>query len=127
MKKNDLYLFGCLLLLALCLGIGYRLFFRQTGDSVVITVDGTVEKTLPLSQDATCTIHGAPGGSNTLVIRDGSASISDADCPDKLCVHQNAISHQGETLVCLPHKVVVSIKKSASSADSDDAPDAIAK
>ncbi|KAI4447103.1 hypothetical protein C823_001622 [Eubacterium plexicaudatum ASF492] len=32
-----------------------------------------------------------------------------ADCPDQLCVHQKAISGQGETIVCLPNKIVVEI------------------
>ena len=42
----------------------------------------------------------------------------EADCPDKLCVHQKAIERTNETIVCLPHKVVVEIQD-AKEADFD--------
>ena len=47
---------------------------------------------------------------NTLVINGGKASIVSADCPDKLCVHQQEISKAGESIICLPHKLVVRIE-----------------
>ena len=46
---------------------------------------------------------------NLLVIKDGKADVTEADCPDKLCVHQKAISKTNETIVCLPNKVVVQV------------------
>jgi len=42
--------------------------------------------------------------------------VTDADCPDRLCVKQRAISKQGETIVCLPHRLIVKI-------EGGDAPD----
>ena len=42
-------------------------------------------------------------------IRDGKASITQASCPDLLCVHQGAVSRQGESIICLPNEVVVEI------------------
>ncbi len=42
-------------------------------------------------------------------IHDGKADVTEADCPDKLCVHQKAISKTHETIVCLPNKVVVEV------------------
>ena len=47
---------------------------------------------------------------NTLEIRDGCADMTDADCPDKICVNQKAVSRPGETIVCLPNKVVVEVE-----------------
>ncbi len=41
-----------------------------------------------------------------------------ADCPDKLCVKQGKISKSGESIICLPHKVVVKI--SAEERESDE-------
>ena len=52
---------------------------------------------------------------NTLVIENGKADMISADCPDKLCVKQHAISSNGETIVCLPNKVVVEIEDGESS------------
>ena len=46
---------------------------------------------------------------NILVIKDGKANVVKASCPDLLCVHQMAISHTGEQIVCLPNKVVIEI------------------
>ena len=48
-------------------------------------------------------------GTNVIEIKDGKVYVSEADCPDKLCVKQGPISKAGETIVCLPHKLVVRI------------------
>ena len=49
----------------------------------------------------------------------------EADCPDQTCVKKHSIKYEGETIVCLPHKVVISIDNSANT--DDDAPDAVVK
>ena len=49
------------------------------------------------------------GGTNLLVIADGSASVTEADCPDALCVGMGKISRTGQSIVCLPHQVVVEV------------------
>lgn len=109
MKKNDFILLIVILILSISLFAGYRLFFFRSGDHVTVTVDGEIYKSLPLDEDTELTIPGTDGGTNHLEIKNGAASITDADCPDKLCVHQKKIENQGETLVCLPHKVIVQV------------------
>ena len=47
---------------------------------------------------------------NHLIIKDCKADVTEADCPDQICVDQKAISKEGETIVCLPNKVVVEVK-----------------
>jgi hypothetical protein len=123
MKKNDIILLLLCLLMGGVLWGGYKLVHREPGAYITIRVDGSVYKTLPLSRDTALDIPGADGGNNHLVIQDGKASISDADCPDKLCVHQTAISNDGESLVCLPHKLIVKV----SSESQGDAPDVVAE
>ena len=73
-----------------------------------ITIDGERYQTLSLSKNTTIKLP-AENGNNILTIRDGIADMTEADCPDQLCVKQKAISHTGETLVCLPHKIVVKV------------------
>lgn len=109
MKKNDIILLLITLVLAIIFFAGYRLFYHKAGNYVTVTVDTEIYRTLPLNQDAALDIPGANGGSNRLEIKNGAASITDADCPDKLCVHQKTIQSQGESLICLPHKVIVTV------------------
>ena len=109
MKKNDLILLITILLLSIVLFVGYRLFFYQSGNSVSIFIDGELYQKLSLNNDTSLDIPGTDGGINHLEIKNGAASITDADCPDKLCVHQKKIQNNGESLVCLPHKVIVEV------------------
>ena len=50
-----------------------------------------------------------------VVIGDGCATITDADCPDRLCVQRGRIDRSGQTVVCLPHGVVVTVRGGAES------------
>ena len=116
--KNDILLLVILLVIGLLIPLGYRFFHHSTGDAITITIDGVLWRTLPLSSDTTIDIPGI-GGTNTLHIKNGQASIAEADCPDKLCVHQSSIRHNGESLVCLPHKVIVKVTADVSDDDLD--------
>lgn len=108
-KRWDIILTAIFLITAALFFICYNLFFHNPGTSVQITVDGRIINTLPLGNDTTLAINGYNGGTNILQIKDGYASIIDADCPDKLCQKQKKTRYNGETLVCLPHRVVVSV------------------
>ena len=80
------------------------------GAYVDIMIDGKSVKTLRLDQDASYEVK-QQAGVNTVVVQDGSVSVQDADCPDKICVKHRAINRTGETIICLPHKLVVEIKE----------------
>ena len=86
---------------------------EKQGASVVVTREGEVYGTYSLSQPQTVKIKNSKGKTtNVLVIRDGKADMKEADCPDKLCVHQKAISAENESIVCLPNRVVVTVTNS---------------
>ena len=78
---------------------------------VEIEVKGKLYKKLPLdnSRDEKIQID-TDLGSNTVEIVNGKVRILDADCRDKICIQDGSISKPGDILVCLPHKVVISIK-----------------
>lgn len=109
MKKGDWFLIGGVLLLA-----GAALIWMQVaktgGSQVVIRIDGRVTRTYDLMEDRTIVLEGIGGGHNTLVIQDGKAFFSGADCPDLLCVRQGEVSCDGQTIVCLPNRVVAEIQ-----------------
>ena len=114
--KNDLLLVLALLLLA---GGAWllTLLTRRAGGEVEVAVDGAAEALLPLSADRSYTWTGA-AGTNTLVIENGAAYMVSADCPDKLCVKRGPIRYDGENIVCLPHKLTVTVTGSGA-ADFD--------
>ena len=49
-------------------------------------------------------------GECILIIKDGEAYIQEADCPNQICVHHSPVSHKGETIVCLPNRVIIEIR-----------------
>ena len=55
------------------------------------------------------TVAATEKGKNVLIIKDGYADMTDASCPDGLCVRQHKINESGESLVCLPNKVTVTV------------------
>ncbi len=110
---RDIVLILAIALVGLCL-----LFFngRKTspGSSVVVEVDGKTVASYPLDTDGVFVLN---GGTNTLEIKDGRARISDADCPNMQCVRQGWISRGGQSIVCLPNKLIVTVISSDRSVD----------
>ena len=103
--KNDIIIIGIAMVVLTVFCVIFYLGHRQQGAEVVVTVDGTEYGRYSLGQEQTINI----GDTNVLLIRDGRADMTWADCPDQLCVHQRAISRDGENLVCLPNEVVVTV------------------
>lgn len=64
------------------------------------------------------TIEADNGDYNTIHIENNDVLMHDANCNDQVCVRSGAIDSPGETIVCLPHKVIVEIK--ADDAANDD-------
>lgn len=106
--RNDIILAAVLLLAALAAFAVIQLT-KKSGGYAVVVQEGKEIASYPLSEDISVTFQSSNGGYNTLVIKDGKADVTEADCPDKLCVNQNSISFNGETIVCLPNKLVVKI------------------
>lgn len=106
-KRQDIYLILIFLVVGLITFL-WIFIHRQNGDMVRITVDGVVQGTYSLEKDNEIAITG-DGWTNNLVIKNGYADMTEADCPDKICVNHVKISQVGESIVCLPHKVVVEI------------------
>ncbi len=106
-KKWDIWLIAGVLLLAG--GIWLVTFLmRSEGAWAVVTVDGEEQGRYPLAEDLETEIVTAYG-TNLLQISDGKARITEADCPDGLCVGQGAICYEGESIVCLPHRLTVTV------------------
>lgn len=103
-KKKDIVLVALIFMAALGAFLLHELIGAAAAGSVTVKVDGEIEAVYSLGEDQEIEIN---GGTNTLVIRNGKADMTEADCPDKLCVNQRAISRNKESIICLPNKVVV--------------------
>ena len=109
-KRQDMILIAVILAAAVLLFLGAKLMHKSPAEVIEISVDGKVIETLDLAKDQELTIDGVSGGTNHLIIKDGEAWVSEATCPDRLCVHQGKIHLDGEIIVCLPNKMTAQIK-----------------
>ncbi|ERT61013.1 NusG domain II-containing protein [Megasphaera vaginalis (ex Srinivasan et al. 2021)] len=123
LKKGDILL---IVFLLLCSFIPEGIFLLSGADTAmdktyaVIYVDGEMYKTLPLSEHTgtdTFTIR-TERGFNTVVVKENTIGIVEADCPDGVCISEGFISKPGATSVCLPHKVLIEVRASDNS-DAD--------
>ena len=103
---RDLVLAGSLLLAAVILLLVIN-GSRESGGVAVVRVDGVETERLPLSVNGTFPLT---GGSNILIIQDGQAWMSEANCPDLICVRQGKIHYSGQVITCLPNRLTVTIE-----------------
>ena len=115
MKRNDIILMIGIAIIAVG-AICFIFLNKKEGAKVIISVGGKVYKELNLDEDQELAIDTNDSEyENILQIKDGYATMIEANCPDQICVHQKSISKEGESIVCLPHQVIVTIKGNESS------------
>lgn len=106
-KKDIIFAAGIMLaalLMLICMNFGKQ----KAGTFIRITVDGKEYGVYSLDKDKVIDIDGELGH-NQVVIQDGEAYMNEADCPDHYCMEYKAISQKNETIICLPHKMVVEV------------------
>lgn len=106
---------GCLLAALICCGLWLGL--RRDGAAVIVEQDGKETARYALDENRTVRIEGQ-GGYNLLVIEGGETWLSEADCPNLLCVKTGKIRYAGQSIVCLPHRLAVRIVGGASALDA---------
>lgn len=107
--KNDVLFLAAAFLVSLAVAAAFSQVHKSAGAKVEVSVDGSLYGAYSLWEDQEIPIEINGVTKNVLSIREGMADMVTADCPDQLCVHQKAISKSGETIVCLPHRVVVEV------------------
>lgn len=108
--RNDIILIIGMLLVA-TIGMLYLFVFRSGGDTVKVTVDGKLYGTYSLTKNITEDIYSGKNNEhlNRLIIKNGKAYMETATCPDGICVAHKPIFRDGESIVCLPQRVVVTV------------------
>ena len=132
MKKKDLILGAGIIVIALAMLLVMQLTRGEEGNQIQVTLDGKIYGTYSLSKDQTIEVKDGDFY-NRIRIEDGKAYMEEADCPDRYCEEQGKISGHTQTIVCLPHKLVVEVldnenDQGLETSESEDiVPDTIAK
>lgn len=100
---------------ALVLGLlsWYTLTRKGSGSVVEIVQDGKVLRTIDLdlvAAEYSFTVEWPEGGSNKILVQPGRICVAEADCPDRICVHQGWLSDGAAPVVCMPHRLVLRLK-----------------
>ena len=75
--------------------------------AVIQNSDGFYQ-VLSLGEDATVTVTGSLG-TNIIEVANGRVRCLESDCSNQTCVKQSWVSGRGQTVVCLPHKLIVQV------------------
>ena len=109
-RKKNTTIFIISILLLICIGFLIKgLYFGKSGATALIEQDGQTICELNLDKDTELILDSENGGSNTITVKDGKIAVTAANCPDLVCVHTGSISHTGEVIACLPHKLIITI------------------
>ena len=120
MKKADLIIIGVVAII-----VGIIVFFLyfvggESGQYVQVEIDGKIVDTIKLDEDFEKEYKNGED-SNKLEIKDGRATMISANCPDGICVNHKPIYRNGESIICLPHKMVVTVTGDSPTDDEIDA------
>ncbi len=102
----ELIVLALLLLAAAAAGLWFFLG-RTPGTWAVVRVEGREIARYSLAQDG---VYPLNGGTNVLTVENGSAAVTQADCPDKICVEQGRVRYTGQCITCLPNKLTVTLE-----------------
>ena len=106
---------GVILLLFL-----HQHFAGSKGSYILVTQNGEKIGEYSLLENQTFVVTDENHSYNTIVIENGQVWIDQADCPDKLCVKQGKISKNGQSIICIQHKLTILVQ-----ADSEQEYDAV--
>jgi len=108
MQKINIYIITGFVLIA---GLFYGIHFFQSSNSdlaVRISKNNEVIATYALDENRTQKFA-FDDGYNTVEIKDGHVQVTEADCPNQICVNSPQIDQPGEVIACLPHHFIVEI------------------
>ncbi|NLY54860.1 MAG: NusG domain II-containing protein [Firmicutes bacterium] len=112
MKKGDLVLIAALAILF----VGSWMYIKGMGSDQVTAIvlqDGVVIHEIDLSnvnEPYQIRVENEQGGYNIIEVDRGRIRVVEANCPEQVDVLQGWISEPHESLVCLPHRLVVKIQ-----------------
>ena len=120
MRKKDILLVVLLLALALALYLGAQVLGADQVSSVVVTIDGAEVLRKPLAVNDSYEIRQDDGSVNVVTVENGAVYMKEANCRDGLCVQQGRMRSAAKTIVCLPHRLVVTLDGGPAQQEEED-------
>ena len=111
-KRRNTILLAVVLLTVF--GIGWLVQHRMLGSSgpaAVVQYKGEIIHRLPLDRETSVVVGDRDGDYNIVTVKDGKVSVTEANCPDQICVYIGQISTVEEVIACLPHEMIVYIEE----------------
>lgn len=100
----------CALLLVVFLAALAACFWphpHEAGGTAVVRVDGgtvlTIDLNLPGAQEFIV-------GGNSIRAENGRVCVTEADCPDQICVRQGWIGSGDVPIACLPNRLTITVE-----------------
>lgn len=115
-RIGDVFVYIFIILLVGLSFIGLKTMGNHEGKLMVqVELDGSIIESVEMPGVETertareIRIDAVDGGYNIVKISADGVEIMDADCPDRLCVYSPSIKNPGQSIVCIPHKLIVRI------------------
>lgn len=118
LKKGDCILLAVILCVCTVCFIAMH-YFVPSGNTAVISVDDKQVNVMRLTENEEYNIVINGEITNTVVVEDGYVYVKNASCPDKICQMHKRISKKGESIVCLPNKVVITVNGNQTNEEID--------
>ncbi len=116
MTWPDLVLIGFILLISL-LWLAHDLTGSRESSLVRIYSGRELFRELPLAEDTEIQVPG-PLGRSVVKIRSGKVFMESSPCTNKVCIHMGRISRSGESILCIPNQISVTVQSSHTDTDA---------
>ena len=120
-----LILFGLIAAVSLIFSLLFlHLFQERTVVQIIRAGEVLYEIDLSKVKEAyTIEVEAPDGGINRILVEPGRIRIQEADCPDRVCVHQGWLKDQAYPIVCMPHQLMIRLVNGT----REDIPDAVSR
>ena len=106
MNKNDIKLIFFILIIIISL-LSLRLFSKKANMAIVYHASDII-LTIDLNIDNTYTVMG-DNGEVKIIVKDHKIKVDSENSPYHLCSKQGYISKKGESIICLPNKIIIEL------------------
>lgn len=108
-KKKNIILFGGLLLLIGAAFLIRGVLYSGREAHIEIVCENEVRYTFDMDETKIIRVEHPDGSYNVVCIEHGTVRVEDADCDNHDCIKQGRISKVGQSVICLPHQMVIRI------------------